>query len=469
MNKKIKTIFLTLAIIIFCPGFTTGQSILEKIEIAIPSPEQWKEEVPSSDCDSASLVRAWNPVSTTTSKELPYLWIASFEKSTKDFDMDSVNTAIVEAMKRERVYRKAASMKVDILKENNNAPKTSRLFSVTFSAVDKDKEKVLLFYILSGETSTHILSIRKNDGELTDNFIATWSAIFQAAKIIPSKIKARALWQLTLTTDADLEDEESRNELIIMLNQKLKNIYCRGISKKEVLFQNSGVQVDLKGNIDTMAIAAAFANHPPELSILKGCTLNEVKKVWQQLEALHPNPDPIIYSAYRNDINYLDNVFAVVNYKDSATLRQLLLQAIKATQLKTVTPEFGYFPHSLPGSVPVYLLHTDSVLFQQTDISSAEQSFDFKGYPAVDFTFTEQGSVKLKKATSENLGRTLAILADGRVLCAAIISETVAGGMLRLGGLESAQQAQEITALANSASAFHLTLTEIKRQTKPTQ
>ena len=58
--------------------------------------------------------------------------------------------------------------------------------------------------------------------------------------------------------------------------------------------------------------------------------------------------------------------------------------------------------------------------------------------PAIKLILTEAGSIKIREASSENLGKPLAIIVDNKILVAPIVREVISGGTLEITGKHAA-------------------------------
>jgi preprotein translocase subunit SecD len=80
----------------------------------------------------------------------------------------------------------------------------------------------------------------------------------------------------------------------------------------------------------------------------------------------------------------------------------------------------------------------------EADIRQAEMAFTPDGQPAVVLTLSEAGRATLGELTRTYLGQPLAILVDGELRLAPIVSEPVVDGRVALTGFDSLQEAEEL-------------------------
>jgi preprotein translocase subunit SecD len=123
-------------------------------------------------------------------------------------------------------------------------------------------------------------------------------------------------------------------------------------------------------------------------------------------------------------------------------------------------PELG---GALPGRVPVgeeklsnaagpyppaYVVKKDPIVTGSM-LKDAQLTFA-NGQPAVDFRFDEAGTHRLAAATTVNGGRQFAIVLDGKVIEAPVISDPITRGRGLISGGFTAQSAQELAMLLKS-------------------
>jgi preprotein translocase subunit SecD len=101
----------------------------------------------------------------------------------------------------------------------------------------------------------------------------------------------------------------------------------------------------------------------------------------------------------------------IVEQGPAATKEELMPggQLPANTEIVPGTPEAG------DAGTTVYYLLRKAAAVTGKDLRSARPSLDQNGRPAVSFTLDSQGGQMFGKATSENIGRSLAIVLDGRV------------------------------------------------------
>jgi len=99
-------------------------------------------------------------------------------------------------------------------------------------------------------------------------------------------------------------------------------------------------------------------------------------------------------------------------------------------RLGETKPGPGLKEMSVPGSELKVYLH-DGVELSNEDIASASVQMRENGHtkgPIIEMTFTEVGGEMLRRLTRENIGKILAVVVDGKVLSAPVITSEIGGG-----------------------------------------
>jgi preprotein translocase subunit SecD len=88
------------------------------------------------------------------------------------------------------------------------------------------------------------------------------------------------------------------------------------------------------------------------------------------------------------------------------------------------------------------------------EVAYAEQAYDQRtGEPVVSFRMTASSARAFAELTRDNVGRTAAILIDGRVMTKPVIREPILGGSGQISGHFSFEQAREIALRLSSGAA----------------
>ncbi len=98
------------------------------------------------------------------------------------------------------------------------------------------------------------------------------------------------------------------------------------------------------------------------------------------------------------------------------------------------------------------LLIEKKILLTGESIEYARLDFNEYNIPVVAFSFTPAGSKIFAKITSENIGRRLAILLDGKVITAPVVNQAIIGGNSVISGKFSITSATKLATLIQSGS-----------------
>jgi len=112
---------------------------------------------------------------------------------------------------------------------------------------------------------------------------------------------------------------------------------------------------------------------------------------------------------------------------------------------------------------PSYYLVKRSAAVSGRDVRSARPSLDEHGRPAVSFTLNAEGARRFSNVTAENVGRTLAIILDGRVQSAPVIEMRISTDG-RISGNFTQEEAQNLSLILRSGS-LPAPLTYLQEQT----
>jgi len=115
-----------------------------------------------------------------------------------------------------------------------------------------------------------------------------------------------------------------------------------------------------------------------------------------------------------------------------------------------------------PGERTYYLVRREAVITGR-DLKNARAGIDQYNAPNIQFTLNAQGSQKFARATSENIGRQLAILLDGRVESAPSINSRISTDG-QITGRFTQEEADELARVLR-AGALPATLRYLQEQT----
>jgi preprotein translocase subunit SecD len=105
------------------------------------------------------------------------------------------------------------------------------------------------------------------------------------------------------------------------------------------------------------------------------------------------------------------------------------------------------------------------VIAEGGDLTDAQPAFDSQtNQPIVNFRFNIRGAQRFGQATTENLGRQLAIVLDNRVISAPTIQSPITGGAGQISGSFTVEQVNNLAVLLRSG-AFPAKLTIVEERT----
>jgi preprotein translocase subunit SecD len=116
-----------------------------------------------------------------------------------------------------------------------------------------------------------------------------------------------------------------------------------------------------------------------------------------------------------------------------------------------------------PGEGTVYYLVKKVAAVTGQDLTNARPSVDENNQPAVAFTLSNEGGRKFGKVTSENIGRQLAIILDGRVQSAPRIESRIQSDG-RITGSFTTEEVQNLSLILRSG-ALSASLTYLQERT----
>ena len=105
------------------------------------------------------------------------------------------------------------------------------------------------------------------------------------------------------------------------------------------------------------------------------------------------------------------------------------------------------------------------VIVEGEDLINAQPGFDQRtSQPIVNFRFNMRGAQRFGAATTENVGRPLAIVLDNEVISSPLIQTPITGGSGQISGRFSVQQANDLAVLLR-AGALPAKLTIVEERT----
>lgn len=93
------------------------------------------------------------------------------------------------------------------------------------------------------------------------------------------------------------------------------------------------------------------------------------------------------------------------------------------------------------------------IVLSTLDIASATLGTDpFSASPVVELTLTPSGRDRLARATTDNVGRILAVLVDEALVTAPVIREPILGGRVQISGMMTAAEATDLARLLGATA-----------------
>lgn len=109
----------------------------------------------------------------------------------------------------------------------------------------------------------------------------------------------------------------------------------------------------------------------------------------------------------------------------------------------------GLIEASVPGSSEKIYLRPMADL-TKADVADVKATQDDRKSPQVEVVFTNQGSAKMRKLTSENTGKRLAILVGGKVVTAPTIRSTISDRAVITGRFTAAEVEQMVATIVGT-------------------
>ena len=106
----------------------------------------------------------------------------------------------------------------------------------------------------------------------------------------------------------------------------------------------------------------------------------------------------------------------------------------------------------MTGEETGYIVLKRAVVVGGESLDDARSKYDDKGQPAVEFTFKSAGAKKFGTVTSNNVGRRLAIVLDGKVISAPVINSAITGGTGIITGNFTVRAASDLALLLRSGA-----------------
>ena len=154
----------------------------------------------------------------------------------------------------------------------------------------------------------------------------------------------------------------------------------------------------------------------------------------------------------------------IAGIKDVNKVRELLGKPGKQLSFRSVDmdayPEDAENRKAPAGSEILYMRDGNSAIavrilggINGSNIVRATSGFDaISNEPVVNIEFDMTGAKKFAAMTSQNIGKTIAIVLDGEVISAPRVNEPILGGEVQISGSFSAQEANELAVTLNAGA-----------------
>ncbi|WP_332681745.1 protein translocase subunit SecD [Bosea sp. (in: a-proteobacteria)] len=191
------------------------------------------------------------------------------------------------------------------------------------------------------------------------------------------------------------------------------------------------------------------------------------RAVEQAMEVLRRRVDALGTTEPNIQRQGLDRILVQVpGLQDPQRLKDILGQTAKL-QFRMVADSPGGDVDMLPsqdaGGQPIPVQR--QVIVEGEDLIDAQPAFDQRtSQPIVNFRFNIRGAQRFGQATTENLGRALAIVLDNKVISAPVIQSPITGGSGQISGNFTVEQVNNLAILLR-AGALPAKMTIVEERT----
>ncbi|MEN5083357.1 protein translocase subunit SecD [Bosea sp. TWI1241] len=191
------------------------------------------------------------------------------------------------------------------------------------------------------------------------------------------------------------------------------------------------------------------------------------RAVEQAMEVLRRRVDALGTTEPNIQRQGLDRILVQVpGLQDPQRLKQILGETAKL-QFRMVADQNATDVDMLPsqdaGGQPIPI--SRQVIVEGEDLIDAQPAFDQRsGQPIVNFRFNIRGAQRFGQATTENLGRQLAIVLDNKVISAPVIQSPITGGSGQISGNFTVEAVNNLAILLR-AGALPAKMTIVEERT----
>lgn len=277
-----------------------------------------------------------------------------------------------------------------------------------------------------------------------------------------------------LLLDVDFENylEELSHSLTDSIKKSLRE---QKIGYKNLIIGKNNIKFDLRAEDDYKKIKKVIYNTDPDLTITKeNDTINlsygessitglRNKVIDQSIEIIRMRVDstgtkePIIQRQGDRHI-----LLQVPGEEDPQQLKNVLGKTAKLTF--HLVDETANLTKAANGQAPAgakvitrdsdgsFLVVKKKVIVSGDQLNNAQASFNRDAVPVVHFSFNAIGAKKFAEVTSNNSGKRLAIILDGRLLSDPVINEPILGGDGIISGNFTVESANELALLLRAGA-----------------
>lgn len=205
-----------------------------------------------------------------------------------------------------------------------------------------------------------------------------------------------------------------------------------------------------------------------QMTLTEGGANERIRRaVEQAMEVLRRRVDALGTTEPNIQRQGLDRILVQVpGLQDPQRLKDILGQTAKL-EFRMVAPNQGGDVDMLPSQdqggqlVPV----ERRVIVEGADLIDAQPAFDQRtSQPIVNFRFNIRGAQRFGQATTENLGRPLAIVLDNKVISSPVIQSPITGGSGQISGSFTVEQVNNLAILLR-AGALPARMTIVEERT----
>jgi preprotein translocase subunit SecD len=226
-------------------------------------------------------------------------------------------------------------------------------------------------------------------------------------------------------------------------------------AQKTVTLTLKPVAVEHIKNVSVDQTFASLRSRLEELGLKKAIIKRHEEKADQIIIEIPP-------------IEYIDRIISVIK-----TTAHLEIKEVRGKQAPTKEALLLEYNGEVPDGCEIlredpkitdgyyYLVNRVAVITGK-DIKESQRAVDARNMPAVSFELTEEGAEKFSRFTKENIGKTLAIVFDGKIYSTAVIQSAIAEEGI-INGNYTVEQAEDL-ALVLRAGALPVSIKLIEEK-----